>query len=486
MAGGIDPLKSSLRMIPFESINSILLVGKDPEVLKELDHWIKTFDRKAAESSKQMFVYKVKNSTASTLAQILGQLYDENINQNSNRPTTRPNNRSNSGTGVRPLNNRTTTTKRNTKNLKNSNSSNDLDQQTKQFAPQSNNPLGGFFGNSNQSGFNNQNGNNGFGNNNNQNGFGNSISGLNGNSGFNSPLVNGFYIGDSRVVVDESSNSLIFNATPKEFRNIERMLKHIDISPRQLFLEVKIIDVDLKDNYSLGFDWSGGDPSTMDDSSTGFLGGSINSGESAGLLFNYARIFSNTHITAKLAASLDNKNSRLLSQPHIMMVDNVPATINIVDQVPIVQQSRDINNETVTTSDRVSYTSIGIQLSILAHINDSGQVRLEIQQSDSSNISAANAAFPTIKNRSWNTQLIIKDGESVVMGGLISQQTSDENKGVPGLSKIPLLGRLFSKTDKVDIRSELIVLITPHVIRNAEDASRITNDFKKSLKAIID
>jgi len=187
-----------------------------------------------------------------------------------------------------------------------------------------------------------------------------------------------------------------------------------------------------------------------------------------------------------------NSNTKILSAPHILVRDEQPANIQVGSEVPILSSSGQQTGTTVTF-EQVQYRDTGIILTVTPHIGENDFVTLEIKQevsnaeetttgvSNSPTFSTRKAGFST---RKAGTSLVIKSGHTISLGGIIEQKNEKRISKIPLLGDIPFLGNLFKSTSIANKRTELIMLITPYIANDAEEADSLTNAFQKKLKEI--
>ena len=282
-----------------------------------------------------------------------------------------------------------------------------------------------------------------------------------------------------RVVADTQNNALLILANSAGYEKIEAALKKLDIAPRQVLIEVTIAEVTLKDELQYGVEWL-------------FTNGARRSGQldlgAAGLSqlvpgFSYA-IASSAGDTIKAVLNMLANNNKLniLSSPHIMVADNQTAKIQVGDSVPTAGP-QSVGAAGVVVSS-VQYLDTGVILSVTPHINAGGLVNLDINQevSNASSTTTSGLNSPTISKRSAKTMVTVQSGETMVLGGLISENSSAGSSGLPFLSSIPILGGLFGTQSRNNTKTELIVLITPRVANNVGQAKTVSDEFRKKLR----
>jgi general secretion pathway protein D len=285
------------------------------------------------------------------------------------------------------------------------------------------------------------------------------------------------------VTVDEDRNTLLFYAKPADFKQIKDVLEQLDILPRQVLVEVTVAEVTLTDSLQYGVEWY----LKHDSDFTGTLQtlGGLNLGGSG---LAYSAINNSGKFRLALNAFAEKKLINILSTPHILVLDNHEANINVGTEVPVVTSE---NTASDLSSDAsilrsIQYRNTGVNLSVRPVISSEGILTLEITQevSEAQTNSTSNIDSPLILNRSINTSVMLKNGESVLLGGLISENKSVTKDKVPLLGDIPLFGNLFKVNSTGITKTELIMQITPYILDNTEDISAITNKFKESFRLI--
>ncbi len=289
------------------------------------------------------------------------------------------------------------------------------------------------------------------------------------------------------------TNSLIVIDTQEGIEEAARLIAQLDQKPKQVLIEAKLIEVQLNKALNLGIQWDyqASNPTQPGSSDRYFVGTTNNplttptggalstvgagaSGRGTGVFLPADKIFgaltmgrvtSNNLLTATLTAAASQGKVKVLSDPKVATLNNQEATINITTQIPYVTAS--VASTGVTTQS-VSYTTVGITLIVKPTINADGRVTLKVTPtvSQPSAIAAANAqtGAPAVDTRTANTTVLVKDGETIVIGGLIQDTVQDVVSKVPLLGDIPLIGILFRKTTKSRQRQELLVFVTPKVL----------------------
>jgi len=270
------------------------------------------------------------------------------------------------------------------------------------------------------------------------------------------------------IIPDPVRNALIIEAAPSDYAMVKQILKEIDVLPRQVLIDVLILDVNITGNTTFGIDWS-----FLRDRVGGKIGVSTAAIKSTGLTFTAG--VTEDWVAAVRAIASDNR-ADVLSAPSILASDNKPAVIHVVTQIPIATSTYDTEKGVTTTS--IQYRDTGIILNVTPHINDTGMVSMEINQEVSSQVeSSADAKAPSFFNRTISTTLSVKDKQTIVIGGLISNTKTKNSKGVPVLARLPFIGFLFGEKKNTMIKNELIVMITPKVITTLNDIDSVSKEF---------
>jgi general secretion pathway protein D len=195
--------------------------------------------------------------------------------------------------------------------------------------------------------------------------------------------------------------------------------------------------------------------------------------------FSYALRALNAQVT--LDALNDITNVNVVSSPSLMVLDNKTATLQIGDQVPIQTQTGTFTTGAVVNS--ISFKDTGVILSVTPRINESGRVLLDIEQEVSSVAKTTTSGIdsPTIRQRRVRTTVVVNDGEALALGGLIQDQAQQGAQQVPVLGDIPILGNLFKQKTNGINKTELLILITPRVVRDQAEARRVTDEYRRTI-----
>ena len=281
-----------------------------------------------------------------------------------------------------------------------------------------------------------------------------------------------------RMVVDQRSNLLIFYTTGREYELLLPLIERLDVVPRQIILEATIAEVTLNDEFRFGVEWAleRGDWSAS-------TNGAFGVEDLGGLALNYA---ANADI-ATAQAFQNNSLVNVLSNPTLLVRDGTSANITVGTEIPIVTSTiSDPFEGTGAVQQNVARRQIGLKFDVTPTINSQGVVIMQIDQSITNETStgAGGGNNPTLFNRSISTEVVANSGQTIILGGLISENASDGIDGVPGLSEIPILGNLFKSKTKSKSKTELVIMVTPRIIDNQRQWDSIKNDFAAGLKNV--
>ena len=283
-----------------------------------------------------------------------------------------------------------------------------------------------------------------------------------------------------KIYADEVLNAIIILGTPEDYEVIKGTIAKLDIVPRQVLIEGAIASIQLTDKMSLGLAWSlKTNGLNMNPVTISLNPSSLSSDTSKTSGLSLIGIDSGNSVRAVINALASKSKAKLLASPHIMVSDNHEARIQVGQQVPIPTSEFYNNAGVASTQTTIQYKDIGIILKVKPQINDSGLVALEISQEVSTySKEQLSGQDEIILNKTEaSTNLVVQDGQTIVIGGLIREDDSKSRQGIPFIYKIPLLGYLFGNMDNDVSRSELVIMLTPHVIKNQQDAKIITNEF---------
>lgn len=300
----------------------------------------------------------------------------------------------------------------------------------------------------------------------------------------NQPNVNNIANQQSRLVADDQRNVLLFTGTNEEWARILPILNELDKPAKQVLIEATVAEIVLTDQDALGIEW------VINSANLGGLDGKVtslaNATGTSGLVYTLS---SAGQVRAVLNAFASNSRAIILSTPRIMVRSGSQATIDVGTEVPILTSQATTDQQQEGNSailQEVQYRNTGTSLSITPTVYAGRRVDLQItqqvsaaQSNDTSNINS-----PLIQNRSLTTELSIRDGQSVLLGGLISNNYTEGWSGIPVLSQLPLVGQLFRVDKNTRIRTELVIMIVPYVIDDDNEAQAITETIKQRLELL--
>jgi len=290
-----------------------------------------------------------------------------------------------------------------------------------------------------------------------------------------------FELGESiRVVSDDYNNALLVYASPYEYSKIERILKKLDVVATQVLIEASIVEVQLTDGLEFGLEWT-------------FQNGIGNNYQGAGALdlrglapvspgFSYT-VTSANDVRAVVNALAEESLVNVISTPSVLVLDNHTAAIHVGDQQPI--QSRQLVTDGGNITNSIEYKDTGVKLEVTPSVNDGGLVTLDVNQSVT-DVGPEDAATGqrSFLERNVSSRIAVRSGESVVLGGLITDNSTVAKSGVPFLMDIPVLGNLFSTNTASTKRVELLVFITPTVVESDAELRELTREMRDRMRGL--
>jgi general secretion pathway protein D len=479
-AAGESPLAGMFRFIPMETTNSVIVITGQPDYLKQAETWLYRLDIGVGENGTQLYVYDVKNVKAVELSDHLNAIFtgrssggSRSSSSGSVAPGARPVNIGGLGGGIGGANG--------------TNSALGMQQQGKALGT----------------------------------GTTNTPSNLS-TTGTGAPAAAGQKETDIRITPIEENNQLLVMATPGEWDGIVSAIHRLDVSPLQVQIEAKILEVTLTGDLQYGVQWwlsglintgnaaTGNtynyDPTGATRSATGnstdrhraSLGGAspVSPNGGGGLFYS----FLNKNFQVALDALQTSGTTKILSAPSMVVLNNQEAQINVGQQIPILSTSIVGLNSTTTTSSALnngaisntgigstSYINTGVTLDVKPRVNPGGLVYMDISQEVSTPgaiPAGSQSGNPPINQRQLQTQVAVQSGQTVLLGGLISETDTESTSGLPLLSSVPIIGKLFGSTAKHRDRQEIIVLITPRVVTNPEEAQDLTREYEQKFESL--
>jgi general secretion pathway protein D len=461
-----NPMKGIFRFVPVDSARSVLVVSPQEKYLAQARVWIERLDAAAAagDDDERLYVYRVKHGDAELMASSLIGLFSGEGNQGMKKTvgSVAP------GLGMA------------------SGKSSSATPGTFQLTSATGNTSGGSLGTGKQG----------------SSKFGSRQSGLGSGQG-SGQGVSGTIEMDSTVsiVADVTNNSLLIKSSPRDYKKILDALKQLDIVPLQVLIEATFVEITLDGNLQYGVQWHltgkiGDDFSNASLSTASGLQ-KITVGENETTVpippidpkvpgFNWTVITAESLVRANLNLYAAQGLLNVLSSPSVMVRDNQVAHIQVGEQVPILTQQQQSTQTNSNVLNSISYKDTGVMLDVKPRVTPGGMVQMDVDQQVSTNTKTNSSAIdsPTFIVRQITSNVAVRSGQAVVLGGLIENQDTDTKGGVPGLSNIPVLGALFSDNAKTAKRKELLVILTPKIIASDQDAETVTNEFRSRMKGL--
>jgi general secretion pathway protein D len=409
-----------------------MVITYQEEYLYKAEEWIEILDRGAAGAGQQLFVYRVKNLEAPVLAGYLSELFG---GQGGTGPTRRE------GGALAPG-----------------------------LEPASVGSVSDF--NANRLGSDNQQQN------------------RSGQSGGGSAA---FEMGDTEIRITSvvETNSLLIQATQAEYQSVQAAIERIDIEPLQVLIESQVLNVELNEDLQFGVSWFLTNNPDLIPAEVGDISEYVQFAEFGGstnFLTQIATPLANgmPFVQATISALDSVTDVRSLAAPSLLVRNNATASITVGTQVPV--QSSSISTGTNNVVSSAQYVSTGVTLNVTPRINPGGLVYMDIQQEVSRpgarDPDISTSGNPPINNQNVSSQVAVQSGQTVFLGGLISEQDSQGRSGVPYLNRIPLIGPLFGTRNRQTNRSETLVMITPTVVQSAVDLQRVSEELEDEFSSV--
>lgn len=427
---------SAIRFVPMERINSVLVVTANPGVYPEVERWLDRLDQPVQETGIRTFIYRVENGKADNLAGVLTAL----LFGVSSVPTQTPTPTLSPGGAAQ------------------------LAGTMRAGAPTA--AAGGA-----------------------PVSVPRQVSMPTGTA--QSSMTTDSELSHLRIVPDVVNNLLVIQATAQEYERIRQLLQDLDIVPRQVMIEAKVYEVTLTGDLSAGVTaflqrrTAGG----LDGRGTGGFGVGTGGGTPALTATMGTLVGKMRELLIFLNAAEGRGEARVISAPSLLASDNLPASISVGTEIPLLSSqvfglgAQTAGNPVFTNT--IQNRDTGVLLTITPRINPSGLVRLEIQQEVSAPVApAAGAAIqsPSISKRTVTTQAVVQDGETIALGGIIQETRTYSRNRIPLLGDIPYVGGLFGNTSLQTQRTELILLLTPTVIRDTSEARSAAAELRGKLR----
>jgi len=284
------------------------------------------------------------------------------------------------------------------------------------------------------------------------------------------------------MVVDDISNRLIVQSTAADYTFLLEAIELMDVMPRQVVIDARVFEVDLTDELNWGIGGVLRERSNGSVTEIG-LGGTVEGFPTGAFtVTNIALIGSSQEFLSALSALREKTDVRVLEAPSVLAMDGTMAHITVGAEIPY-PSSLYYQNNSQNPTQSIQYRDTGVTLFILPRISESGSVTLEVLQ-EVSGVGAVTDLGPVFTKSKVECTLTVKDGETVAIAGLIRDSDSVSRSGFPIISDIPFIGGLFGQTNRSNKRTELIIMITPHVIKNPDKFTDFTQNFKDSMQNV--
>lgn len=426
-------LLGAMRIISLERLNSVLLVAPRASLIDDARAWLDKLDRPGMSATEpQLFVYPVQNGTATHLASVLSGLFGGIGGAQSPQ----------ANSGVAPA-------------LGQAMSSTNFAQAV---------ASGGAGGASGGAG-----------------------TALNPNAGRSNVqgagITTATFPGGLRVMADGINNAVLVYGTAAEYAKVEATLKKLDVPPSQVLIEASIVEVTLNDDLQYGLQWAfseqkeGGTGRGVLSRAAGAALGSTPAG------FSYTLTGSTGNVRAVLNALADKSLVKVISSPSLMVMDNHTASIAVGTQQPVQA------GQTITTggniSSNIQYKDTGVNLTVTPSVNAGNMVAMTLNQSVT-DVGAVDTATGqrAFLQRQIGSKVAVRSGETIVLGGLIRDNSTVGRSGIPFLSDLPIIGNAFGTSTKNGARTELLVMITPQVVRADNEIRNVADEMRNRMKGI--
>lgn len=460
-----NPLFGALRVMPIERLNSILVVTPRASYLEEARRWIEKLDQPSDNSAEaQLFIYRVQNGNARHLASLLTGIFgDGRQTTTSGNPTS----------GVAPG------LSSGVLGGTSSPFSNTISGTSSTYSTSS--ALGGSSGIGSSTGLGLRSG---------------GVQALS-RTGTNTTSATGTggtataaTLGGVRVMADELNNVVLIWGPRSDYQKIEATLKRLDLPPTQVLIEASIVEVTLNNELQYGLQWAFSDSRAT----TGYTGLGVLSrvdGTTAGGVlgaatqgFSYTLRNSAGNVRAILNALAAKTNIKVVASPTLMVLDNHTAAIAVGNQQPI-KAGETVSAEGNVRTTNIQYKDTGVNLMVTPSVNSGNIVTMQVDQSVT-DVGAKDDVTGQLAflQRQISSKVAVRSGEAIVMGGLIQENSSVGRSGIPLLQDIPVLGNLFSSTTNSGRRTELLVVITPKVVRSDIDIREVSEDLRDRMKGL--
>ena len=315
-----------------------------------------------------------------------------------------------------------------------------------------------------------------------------------------------------QIVPDKATNTLVIMAEREDYKILENIIKQLDVPRAMVYIEALIMEVNATKDFKLGVEWSGvkdtghfsglegSKSAAFASSGTGVLSTLTTTATAAGTLLGLPPGFSMgivgagikigdvifPTIGAMVQAYKTDADVSILSTPQLLTLDNEEAEINVGSNVPYLTRQQDSSTSTLVNYNTYEYKDVGVTLNITPNINEENFVRLKISQEVTKVTSGAEKATPTTLKRTAKTTVVVKDGETIVIGGLVGDSTDDGTNKVPFLGEVPIIGWLFKAQTVKREKTNLYVFLTPHIVRTQKEAAQLYYEKRDSMGEVVE
>ncbi|MBX6364444.1 MAG: hypothetical protein IRZ00_11300 [Gemmatimonadetes bacterium] len=286
-----------------------------------------------------------------------------------------------------------------------------------------------------------------------------------------------------QIAADEFSNSIVFRGSDEDWNLIREAIEALDVRPLQVLIEVLIAEVRRTRDFDLGLSLEV--PEQRLPAGRGRAAGKIE-GLEDGTIGVQLKSLGGVSADAVISALSSRADVNILSRPVILAQNNVEARILVGSQRPFIQVTRALPTDAPIRDQVIQYRDVGTSLAILPTINEDGYVNLQLVQEVSTATGETQFGAPVISTRQASTQLLVKNDQTVVLGGLIDKQQEQTRGGIPLLKDLPLLGWLFGSTQRSTFQTELFLFLTPHIVRSDEDVERLRRSIEEHAEEVKD
>jgi general secretion pathway protein D len=457
------PVSGVVRFLPIERLNAVLVMSTQPAYLGRAEAWIQRLDQAGEGGEPQVFVYPVQNGRAADLADVLGEIFNVQSTAVGPRDLLAP--------GLAPASIGSSLIGQGLG--ANETGTESAMSAEPRLATAPNPRPTALQGQGNQPGAR-------------PSLQSSRLASLQSGRPPTSQLgAAGAAVPEMRIIGDATTNSLVIWATPRDYRKIRKALEQLDILPLQVLIEATVAEVSLKNELRYGVEWflrSGDFSTTLTTAANGLVSGAFQ---------GFSALLTGSDGTVVLKALESVTDVDVVSSPHLLVLDNQTARIQVGDQVPItVQQATSVANPDAPIVNSIEMRDTGVILSVTPRVNASGLVIMELQQ-EVSNVARSEAqttsseqSSPTISQRQISSTVAVQSGETIVLGGLIQDNRDRSVSGLPLLARLPIIGALFGTRSRSNDRTELLVLLTPRVIRGVAEARAVTNEVRRRLQSV--